>query len=107
MAQYYCRIIPGGNCCALRQLECTNNISKNEISSTIDTYIESYLDNSNHPYDITYLADSIYCIAKSDEKRLENNLKTLGFIKIHEFNRRTIYDQSIKLRMYIRKFIIE
>lgn len=78
------------NCCSLKHIICDNNTTLNEIKEAIK------------PRDDKFAETTYFVILKyGEENNLEKILKELNFVEVCQFERRQVYNRSIKLKMFV------
>ena len=91
------------DCCALCQLSrISNDTPKQDIQDKLDIFkVEMEV---NTEVGITHGKGqtAVFTIVSPGEWVLEKNLKELGFVKVHEFERRRGYPPIGDLKMYIK-----
>lgn len=83
-------------CCALRHLGLNNNHSKDMISHIMMNLIKTYA-----------ITGFQAVVMLPGEEILQTTLIELGFKPIVQFNRRRVYAQSYKLKMYFLEPVVE
>jgi len=91
------------SCCALCQINNVgNHTSLGEFESAIKVLRRQMLDNKEVGVTTGNGQTAVFVIASPGEDRLKKNLKTLGFTKIHNFDRRVGYPKTGDLEMHIK-----
>jgi len=91
------------DCCALCQIARINNETpKYLIEWQLNKLRQEKLDNKEVGITTGNGQTAVFTIVSPGEDILENNLKELGFKKVHEFERRVGYPKMGDLKMYIK-----
>lgn len=89
-------------CCALCQITASNKDSYEDLKTMVDK-IKEDAKKSWIPSDRSGGERAIFIIIAPGEERLKENVETLGFSEIANFDRRNGYPLGV-LKMYMRRF---
>jgi hypothetical protein len=89
-------------CCALWQITASNEDSLEALDEVVNK-IKKSADRSWTPSDRSGGERAIFIIIAPGEEKLRENVETLGFSEIANFDRRNGYPLGV-LKMYMRRF---